>query len=37
MIERKAWANAFLYATASVVLSVGALMIGMMIMRKAFP
>lgn len=37
MIERKAWLNAFLYAAGSVVLSVGALMIGMMLMRRAFP
>jgi len=37
MIERKAWLNAFSYATASVVLSLAALMMGMMIMRKVYP
>jgi|TARA_R110000868_G_scaffold35549_1_gene127346 CrcB protein len=37
MIERKAWLNAFAYAAGSVILALAALMIGMMIMRKAFP
>jgi CrcB protein len=35
MIERKAWLNAFAYAAGSVVLSLGALMIGMYLVRKA--
>lgn len=34
MVERKAWLNAFSYAASSVVLSLAALMIGMMIVRK---
>lgn len=34
MIERKAWLNAFAYATGSVVLSLAALMAGMMLVRK---
>jgi CrcB protein len=37
MIERKAWFNAFAYAAGSMVLALAALMIGMMIMRKAHP
>ena len=36
MIERKAWANAFAYATASVVLSIGALFLGLILARKVF-
>ena len=34
MVERKLYLNAFLYGTASVVLALGALMLGLMIMRK---
>ena len=34
MIERKEWLPAFTYASASVVLALAALMIGMMIMRR---
>ncbi len=36
MIERRAYGQAFSYATASVVLSVAALFAGLMIARKAF-
>jgi len=34
MIERKAWLNAFSYAASSVVFSLAALMVGMLIVRK---
>ncbi len=36
MIQRKAWSGAVLYGTSSVVLSVLALMLGLMIARKMF-
>lgn len=34
MLETRAWMNAFAYAAGSVTLSVGAVMVGLMIMRK---
>ena len=36
LIETRAWLNAFGYATGSVVLSVGAVIVGLMIMRKVW-
>lgn len=36
MIERRAYGQAFTYATASVLLSVGALFAGLLIARRAF-
>lgn len=36
MLETRAWMNAFAYAAGSVILSVGAVMVGLMIMRKVW-
>ena len=36
MLETRAWMTAFAYAAGSVILSVGAVMIGLMIMRKVW-
>lgn len=36
MLETRAWMNAFGYAAGSVILSVGAVMVGLMIMRKVW-
>ena len=36
MVERKLYLNAFAYGAASVILALGALMLGLMITRRAF-
>ena len=36
MLETRAWMTAFAYAAGSVILSVGAVMVGLMIMRKVW-